>query len=123
MYSHHDGRGSKVFVGLIFLALGVILLMGNLNLFEIRPLLSEWWPVLFIVLGIKSLIVYRGARAWVGGLFWMGMGGLFLSSTLGYLDISIPSLIWPLVVIWFGVFTLLGCADTRHPDTGRGGES
>ena len=118
-----DSRGSSIFVGLMFLGLGVILLIGNMNLLEIRPLLSQWWPMLFVILGIKSFVVHRGAHGWVGGLFWMGMGGLFLSSTLGYLDISIPTLIWPLIVIWFGVFTLLGCSDTRHRDTGQGGQS
>lgn len=121
---YREKHGAGIFVGLLFLALGVILLIGNLNLFPVQPLLSQWWPVLFLVIGIKNIVVYRGTYAWVGGAFWLGMGLLFLSSTLGYLDIAIPTLIWPLILIWFGVFTFLGCGEacgryTRHP----GGES
>ena len=118
-----DSRGSGIFIGLIFLALGVILLIGNLNLFPIGPLLSQWWPVLFIIMGIKSIVLYRGAPAWAGGALWFGLGGLFLLRTLGYLDISIPNLLWPVIVISIGVFTLLGCADPRGRETTDGGES
>src|SRR5262245_47133322 len=108
-----EGQGSGIFVGLLFLALGIILLIGNLDLYHIRPFLSEWWPMLLIIIGIKNTVLYRGAYAWVGGLFWMGIGGLFLASTLGYLNIPIPSLAWPLIVIWFGIFTILGCGEAR----------
>jgi hypothetical protein len=113
--------GAGVFSGLLFLALGVILLIGNLDLYPVRPLLSQWWPVLFIVLGLKSLLVYRGTYAWIGGLFWIGVGSLFLASTLGFLGIAVPTLIWPLILIWFGVYTIIGTHCERQ--TPEGGQS
>ena len=113
--------GAGVFTGLLFLALGLILLIGNFNLYPVRPLLTQWWPLLFIIIGIKSLIVYRGTYAWIGGAFWIGMGSLFLASTLGFLSVSIPTLIWPLILIWFGIYTIIGihCGPQRH----EGGQS
>ena len=90
-----------IFAGLLFLALGVILLLGNMNLFPVQPVLSQWWPVLLIIIGIKHLIVFRGPSAWVGALFWTATGALFLSSTLGVLGVGIPGLIWPILLIWF----------------------
>jgi hypothetical protein len=103
----HQTAGG-IFAGLLFLALGVILLMGNMDLFPVRPVLSQWWPVLLVIVGIKHLVLFRGPSAWIGALFWVGTGALFLSSTLGYLNLSIPSLLWPVMLIWFGVFTVIG---------------
>ena len=109
MKRRHNRPRTGVFAGLLFLALGVVLLLGNMNLFSVQPVLSQWWPVLLIIVGIKHLVVYRGPSAWVGALFWIGTGSLFLSSTLGYLSAAIPTLLWPVLLIWFGVFTVLGC--------------
>jgi hypothetical protein len=108
MRRRHDRPDKGTLAGLIFLALGVILLIGNFNLFPVQPMLVQWWPMLLILVGIKHLIVFRGPSAWVGGLFWIGTGVLFLSSTLGLVNIAIPGLLWPILLIWFGVFTILG---------------
>jgi len=111
MRRRYDRPDTGIFAGLLFLTLGILLLIGNMNLFPVRPALSEWWPVLLIVIGVKNLIVFRGQSGWVGGLFWIATGTLFLASTLGYLGVGIPVLLWPLLLIWFGVFTVLGCGN------------
>ena len=109
MRRRHNRPETGVFAGLLFLTVGVILLIGNLNLFPVRPLLSQWWPALLVLVGIKHLILFRGPSAWVNAAFWMGTGVLFLSSTLGFLPIGVPGLLWPILLIWFGVFTIIGC--------------
>lgn len=108
MRRHRDAAGAGIFGGLVFLTLGVILLLGNFDLFPVQPVLSHWWPAILILLGIKHLLVWDGRNAWIGAAFWMGAGLLFLSSTLGYLSVGIPSLLWPVLLIWFGVFTFTG---------------
>jgi lia operon protein LiaF len=108
MRRRHNRPGGSIFAGLLFLALGVILLIDNLGMVEIKPTLSQWWPLILVIIGIKHLVLFRGSSALVGALFWIGSGALFLSSTLGFLHISVPSLLWPVVLIWFGVFTVLG---------------
>jgi hypothetical protein len=109
MRRRYDRPDMSIFSGLLFLALGIILLVGNMGLFPVRPVLSQWWPALLIIIGIKHLIVFRGQAGWVGGLFWIATGALFLASTIGYLGVGIPGLLWPILLIWFGVFTVLGC--------------
>jgi Domain of unknown function (DUF5668) len=119
MKRRHDRPDMGIFAGLLFLSLGVILLVGNMNLFPVQPVLTQWWPVVLIVLGIKHLIVFRGPSAWFGALFWIATGALFLTSTLGFLSVTIPSLLWPIMLIWFGVFTVLGCGGCgRHVTDG-----
>lgn len=110
----YDRHGRGIFAGLLFLAIGLILLAGNLDLFPVRPTLSEWWPVILIIIGIKHLWVFQGSTAWIGALFWIGTGALFLGSTLGYLNIGLLNLIWPVMIIWFGVCIVTGCGDAGH---------
>ena len=119
----HERHGGNVFAGLLFLTLGVLLLAGNLNLFPVRPLLSQWWPVILVLVGIKQILVLRGPSAWVGALFWIGTGALFLSSTLGLVPVSIPGLLWPVMLIWFGVWALVGRSGNCGGQVGGGSQS
>ena len=111
-----ERRGAGIFSGLIFLAAGLFLLAGNLNFFPLRTSLARLWPIVLVIIGIKHLIVFRGSRAWLGAAFWIGTGVLFLSSTLGFLNIGFARLIWPVMIIWFGVSIFLGDVGTcaRH---------
>ena len=105
---YRDRHEARYFMGGIFLIFGTLLLLDNLNFLNIRPTLSHWWPMILVVFGVKQLILMRGSRALIGGLFWIGTGALFLASTLGYVHIAITSVIWPLLLIWFGVLIVLG---------------
>jgi LiaF transmembrane domain len=119
MNQRHERRGAGIFGGLIFLILGIVLLMGNFDLFPVRPTLAEWWPAILVLFGIKHLLMWRGRNAWIGSAFWIGTGLLFLTSTLGYVNVGIPTLLWPVMLIWFGVFTVLGCGACGNSLSGR----
>jgi cell wall-active antibiotic response 4TMS protein YvqF len=119
MRYRHGGAGAGVFTGLVLLTLGIILLLGNLDVFQFRPDLGRWWPAFLILFGIKHLVVWRGLSALIGGAFWIGTGALFLSSTLGYLNIGVLTLMWPVMLIWFGVLTLMGYSGCNASINGR----
>ena len=110
MRQRRDRRGAGILGGLLFLTVGIILLLGNLELFPARPVLSQWWPAILILFGIKHLLMWSGRQALIGASFWIATGLLFLSSTTGYLNVGVTSLLWPIMLIWFGVFTFMGCS-------------
>jgi hypothetical protein len=115
MYCHTGGRREgRGFMGILLLTFGVLMLLSNLNVLSMRMVIYQWWPLILLAFGLKYLIAMRGSAAWIGGLFWMGTGALFLGSTLGYLEFPVTRVIWPLMVIWFGVLIALG-------ETGRCG--
>jgi hypothetical protein len=101
-------RESRFFTGALFLGFGMLLLLGNLDILDMRSILSQWWPLILVGFGIKQLMVLRGSAALIGGLFWIGTGALFLAGTLGYIELAITRVIWPLMLIWFGVLIALG---------------
>jgi len=108
-FEHYQRPEGKAFTGAIFVIIGGLLLFANLNYINIRPIVEQWWPLLLMVIGVKQLLFWRGPGAWAGGAMWIGIGALFLSKTLGYLQFSISSVIWPLVLIWVGVVIVFGC--------------
>ena len=108
MWRHERRREGRVFTGVVFLVIGTLLLLGNLNFLDIRSLFSQWWPLILVVVGVRHLLYLRGTVAWAGGLFWIGTGGLFLASRLGYIHVAITSILWPLMLIWFGVLIVVG---------------
>src|SRR5262245_39668346 len=120
---HYDRQGAGIFSGLLFLSLGLILLAGNMNFFPLQTLLYRLWPLLLILIGVKHFLVFRGPQALAGGLFWIGSGALFLSSTLGIVNIAISRLLWPVMIIWFGVFIVLGHAGACEKPMDNGSES
>lgn len=123
MQQRRSDRPEKgIFTGLLFLAIGLVLLLGNLELFALRPTLSRWWPVLLVVIGVKHLILFRGPGAWINAVFWIGTGTLFLSSTLGFLGIGLTSLIWPMMLIGLGICTIVGCGETGENEVRDRGE-
>ena len=101
-------QDGQMFLGIVFVAIGAVLLLGNLNVLNLRPFLSHWWPLILVAFGIKHLLLWRGTAAWVSGLFWIATGGLFLASRLGYIQVAITSLLWPVMVIWIGILVALG---------------
>jgi hypothetical protein len=110
-WEHHNDRPEgKAFTGAIFVIIGGLLLFANLNFVNIRPIVEQWWPLLLMVIGLKQLLFWKGPSAWAGGAMWIGIGALFLSRTLGYLQFAISSVIWPLVLIWVGVMIVFGCS-------------
>ena len=116
-WEHHNRRPeARAFSGAVLVIIGGLLLFANLNFINIRPIAAQWWPLILVIIGVKHLLFWRGPSALGGGLFWIGTGALFLSSTLGYLNFAITSVIWPLALIWFGIVIVFGCG-------GRGGRT
>lgn len=103
-------RRHSVFFPLLLLAAGVLLLLTNLGYLgpDMWSNIIRLWPLLIIVGALDGM--YRG-EGLAGQIFWLGLGVLFLLSTLGYLSINIWELLlrfWPVFLIALGIDILLG---------------
>ena len=115
---HGTGQATwRIIAGGLILTLGLIHLMDNLNLVEPGPYATRLWPLMIVVIGLQLILVRRQTAGWASGIFWIATGALFLAATSGYLNVAVPRLIWPVMVIWFGLALALRlpqCSDREE---------
>jgi len=110
--NHKNGvqkKDNKTALGIILLILGIVLLGRNLRL--IPPPISTMlfsWPMLLVAIG---LIMVSGKGKSVGGIFMIGLGGIFLWNRMMPFSAFEWKIVWPMLFILVGavlVFIYLG---------------
>jgi predicted membrane protein len=91
--------------GLIIVAIGLVLLLDNLNILDSKYVF-RLWPVLLIVFGLKRLNEARHSGAAISGVIWTSIGALLLMERFDVIHFSLWAL-WPLLLIAFGVQMLM----------------
>jgi predicted membrane protein len=97
--------GGAILAGIALIIAGALALLSNLNLFSFRFNLSDWWPLILIVLGVVHLIDNRNVFDF-SGLFLVLLGGVFLMAELGAICWGDVWQWWPAVLILLGVSLL-----------------
>jgi predicted membrane protein len=95
----------RIFWGLILIILGVLFLFDQLGEIDFGEIVSTYWPVVFIVLGL-SILAGSGFRSVGPGLFFILFGAFFLLMRLEILHHSLWHY-WPVFVIAAGLWILL----------------
>lgn len=86
------------------IATGLLALGDQLGLVHAWELLTSWWPVALLLLGVVQLT--GRPRNTVGGAFTLLLGGGLLAYTLGI--VSSLAVLWALLLIGLGVWLLVG---------------
>jgi hypothetical protein len=98
------GRG--LFVPLLLIALGVIFLLDQFQVFPADRVFAYFWPVIFICYGVDALAWRPGNRRAVWGVGAIAVGVALILQNLGYWAFDLARL-WPLLLIAFGLSLLL----------------
>ena len=116
-------RGAPgIAAGAIIVAVGLMLLLQNMGFVRVHDLWM-YWPAALIVVGIARLSEAHGPSAMIFGGLLAAVGGLLLLGNLDILHVDF-NLIWPLIVIAFGlsradgtsVYGLASDMDGRRPE-------
>lgn len=93
----------QALLGVLVVAIGVAALLDELDLVEVSlgDLVSTWWPLAVIGVGLAALVTVP--RAWVGPAGVLTVGVLLQLGELGLLDVSFWGLLWPLGIILVGI--------------------
>ena len=99
---------SRLFTGLVIIGIGVVFLMqqtGYITL-SIGEILSSFWPVILIIIGLKQIMTQdrHGGGWW--GLMMMAIGVIFLGRNLEWFDWSIGDIfryLIPIIIIGVGL--------------------
>ena len=107
----------KLVAGLFFTAVGILLTLDHLDLFETNRIL-RYWPVVLVVLGVIKLLQPYGNRLAAAALI---LGGTWLLALrLHWIRISIFDVFWPLLLIGLGAILVARALGWRADASGPG---
>ena len=100
------GRGHRVLIGLVLLAIGIALLVDNYSNWSFPR--ETLWPIVLLTIGLANLL-RRGASRWLGaGL--AAFGSVFLLSALDVWSFQMRDVwrLWPAILVLVGVRIIFG---------------
>ena len=116
----HQGR---IFWGLVLIAIGGLLLLDQMDRLDFGHLIGQYWPAIFILIGL-AILIGNNFRDIGSGLFFILFGTFFLLMRLRILDRTVWHYFWPILIIGFGLWLLLkpalGSAKKKIPDLPAG---
>jgi len=108
----------RIWVGGVFLLFGLFFLMHQADVIDFPQLLSNWWPLILIIIGLIQLF-NRKHSSLSSGLLFLFIGLLFLVNQ--WFELDITAYIWPLLFIIVGIviiFTRVKHEKTSHTADG-----
>jgi hypothetical protein len=103
-WRHH--QGPPLFLGLLLVAFGIVFLLDAFDLVQAHEVLRTMWPTAILVWGVWRLFFCRTGDRFIG-LLAVATGGVLLGNELLGWDVHIWQLIWPTLLIGFGLRILL----------------
>ncbi|MFC4931146.1 LiaI-LiaF-like domain-containing protein [Massilia sp. GCM10023247] len=95
---------SQVLMGVLVIAIGLLFLLDNLDIIEVRQALA-FWPLVFIFAGVAKLLDTNSPNGYLVGLAGIGIGTAMILNRLGIIDFSWRAF-WPLVLIAVGAMVV-----------------
>ncbi len=107
---------SQIGFGIWLVALGVLLLLGQLDVIDAGEVIGQWWPLIIIAVGVMQLA--ERPRAPTGPLIVITVGALLLGTRLDVLPDRVWRYMWPVGLILVGLTLVL----RRGLGTGAGSD-
>jgi predicted membrane protein len=111
--------GSRFIFAIFLIAAGTLLFLNNIGLIPVHDI-WVYWPVVLIALGIAKLTSAYGRVGRVWGIILTAGGALLLAGNLGLVHLR-HNVIWPLLLIVFGVVVLVQTLESRKASKGAFG--
>ncbi len=92
-------RSGNSFMGFVLILIGALFLLDTFTAMNFGGLISDWWPAIFIIIGLIKLQANdRGA-----GLIFILIGTIFLLTTHTQIGLGSIWKFWPLFLIFIGL--------------------
>ncbi len=102
-HSHSGSHG--FFFGAVVVAIGCLLLLDNLRIVRFHDV-WQYWPVLLIAYGVSRVVDSRTPSGYVWGGAVALIGGFLLLDNLDIIVFN-AAVVWPLLLIAFGIHVLV----------------
>lgn len=107
-----DKNITRFVTGIGIIAIGLGLLLGNLNVFNFGDFISTWWPLAIIIAGV--LILINDSKNYIWALIVLAFGIALQLRELDIVTVSPWQFFWPLVIIAVGVSILVNRSGARQ---------
>ncbi|HLQ95459.1 MAG TPA: LiaF domain-containing protein [Pseudogracilibacillus sp.] len=103
---------SRVIIGLLFIILGVGFLLEKLDVVDFTDMLSDWWALIFVLIGLVQLLKRQRGSA-LPGLFFIVLGVVLLGKKVA--NINVLEYFWPILIIVLGFLFVFRKRKDRRP--------
>jgi len=102
---------SRILFGILLILAGIVYFLDNLGLitFDIGSIISNWWPLIFVLIGINSL----SKRKTTESMIFITIGLIFQANLLEMLPWGLWQTFFPALLIIIGISLLLGKSNTN----------
>ena len=104
---------SRIWLGILLIVFGLGFFMHQADILDFAAVLSTWWPLILIIIGVLQLL-NRPSSSLVVALLFVLLGGLFLVNQ--WVDMNITAFIWPLLLIFFGLVFIFSRVNREKPN-------
>ena len=116
---HHNQGSRQLILGVLVIGMGVLFLLDNMGFWDFRHAL-QFWPVVFIAVGVLKLTSSRRPDGYILGAVLVGVGVLMILNRLGIIYFS-WRLMWPVLLIALGAQPSRFQIGPRLPHLSMGG--
>ncbi len=102
----------KYFFGIILILLGGGLLLDQFNILDFGDLISLYWPIILIILGLLGLFERGSSKT--GSFIIITLGILFQLNRLDYVDVDVFRLFFPAILIIVGLSIVFSKGVSKH---------
>lgn len=103
MAREYQGR---IFAGILIIVIGALFLLGNLGKVDVGDLISDYWPLILIIVGLWHLLAHNFRQVGTG-LILIVLGAAFMLIKWGILGVDFWKFFWPSLIIAVGLWILL----------------
>ncbi|HUK91162.1 MAG TPA: DUF5668 domain-containing protein, partial [Blastocatellia bacterium] len=102
-------------IGGAIVAIGVAILLDNLGIVRVHDV-WRFWPLILVVWGASRLLESRSMAGYVWGALLVLVGAIILLDNLHilYFEFEPFALIWPMLIIGFGISMLLRTMERKR---------
>jgi predicted membrane protein len=102
-----SNASAHLWFGGFLILIGLLFLLDSLGIASTHEIMARGWPLILIAMGGSRLLNADSSESRVAAGIWLFLGFAFLLSTLGFLHFNVWRVIWPVMLITFGVSMIL----------------
>jgi predicted membrane protein len=100
------------FIGTVLIIIGLAFLLDQFNVMGFSQVISTWWPIVIIVVGIYSIT--RNINSFFSGAVILEVGVLLQADNLDILPNGFWSAFWPIFLIIIGISFIVNRAGKKN---------